>query len=288
MGVSPDCNLLTEVGSQKKVERISAKAVSNLSKYSIASRQLRYEHDLAIYHSNLCTKLFYPEQRMSVFVTEEGYEICVTDDVLVLTPEGWKEFGKLAVGDEIYVNGNDVPPYMDEEALRALYVDGKRTQKEVADLLGVSERTIRFYVHKFGLEKGIGPKLMGSDNPRWKGDDVSKRGGYDRTHELTDRMKTGVCSKCGRRLPTQIHHDDRNPVNIDMNNLMELCDLCHAMEHHGMVIKWVRPSKIAMIRYGGVEPSLGFRVKDGENVVVEGFIVRFPDNAEKTINIEAF
>lgn len=100
-------------------------------------------------------------------------------------------------------------------------------------------------------------------------------------------MKTGVCSRCGRTLPTQLHHDDRNPVNTSEDNLIELCDLCHAMEHHGAVIKWVRPAKIVSIRYGGTDKSYGFTVRDGKSIVIEGFIVEFPHHtAESKIVME--
>jgi hypothetical protein len=59
------------------------------------------------------------------------------------------------------------------------------------------------------------------------------------------------------------------------------------MEHHGMVIKWVRPAKIVSILYGGIDKSYGFTVVAGKSIVVEGFIVEFPQyNAESKIVME--
>lgn len=98
---------------------------------------------------------------MNTYVTEDGYSLTVTEDVLCFTPDGWIPFGDLKEGQTIYTNGIDTPIYMDKEALKRLYMDEGRTQKEIAAMLGVSERTIRAYVHRFELDKGIGPKLMG-------------------------------------------------------------------------------------------------------------------------------
>lgn len=287
MGFAPDSNLLTEIGSQKKVTKVTALVMSRYSKYSIGSKPLRYVDDLKIYHSVLSVKLFYPEQQLKTFVTEDGYSLTVSDDVLCLTPAGWRPFGELQVDDVIWTNGNDVPAYTDRESLKRLYIDQDMTQGEIASLLGVSERTIRAYVQRFDLGKGQGPKLFGEDNPNWKGDNVSKRGGYERTRNHYNRNKAGICSRCGRELPTQLHHDDRNPVNTEENNLIELCDLCHAAEHHGEVIKWTRPARITDIRYGGSKKTLGFELENGDNVVVEGFIVKCPrDNAKDIIIME--
>lgn len=285
MGISPDSNLLFEQGSQKKVTKISAKAVSRLSKYSVQSKQLRYEQDLAIYHSPLCKKLHYPSQSLKLYMTEDGYILSVTDDTLCLTIDGWRPFGELKVGDVIQTNGIDTPMYKDPESLRRLYIEQDLTEKQVAEICGVSEHTVRVYITRFGLGKGKGPKLFGEDNPKWKGDDVSKRGGYERTRNEYNKLKTGVCSRCGRTLPTQIHHDDRNPVNTEKNNLLELCDLCHAAEHHGMVIKWTRPARITEIRYGGVSESWGFQLEDGDNFIAEGFIIRCPEETADKIEI---
>lgn len=285
MGISPDANLLFEQGSQKKVTKISAKAVSRLSKYSVRSKPLRYEKDLAIYHSPLSKKLHYPPSPLRTYTTEDGYMLSVTDDVLCLTLNGWRPFGELQVGDTIQTNGIDTPMYMDKESLKRLYIDEDMTEQEVADYCGVSARTIRAYVKKFGLGKGQGPKLFGENNPNWKGDNVSKRGGYERTRMGYSNLKTGVCSRCGRVLPTQIHHNDRNPVNTDGNNLIELCDLCHAAEHHGMVIKWTRPAKITEIRYGGISESWGFLMEDGDNFIAEGFILRCPEESADKVDI---
>lgn len=286
MGITGDTLMLYESGVNKAVTTVSAKAVSQLSKYSLNNIKPRYEDNLAIYHSKLKEKYFYPPQRLMVFLTQDDYEITVSEDTLTLTPTGWKKFGELEIGDVVWTNGIDKPQYQDKETLKRLYIDEGWTQGEIADFLGISKRTIRAYIHKFGLGKDENKAHYGVDNPSWKGDAVTKRGGYERTREKFNALKTGICSRCGRKLPTQLHHDDRNPVNIDENNLMELCDLCHAAEHHGMVIKWTRPARIVGIRYGGVDKTYGFALENGDNFIAGGFIIKSsPEGAEKIVDM---
>lgn len=54
-------------------------------------------------------------------------------------------------------------------------------------MYGVSPRTIRAYVDKFDLHRGDAGAKFGEDNPNWKGVNVTKDGGYSRTHGITDR-----------------------------------------------------------------------------------------------------
>lgn len=285
MGIDAYSRLLLLKGTSDKVGKVSAKDLSNISKYSVDSYRVRCvdEVDKGVSHSTVHEIFFYPPQRMIVLETEDEYSIAITPDTEVYTLYGWMKAGDLRVGDMVYTNGIDIPPYRDKETLRRLYYDEHLTQKQIADRLGIAERTIRYYIHIYGLEKGCVHKMMGAENPRYKGDDVSKRGGYDRTHELYDKYKTGVCERCGRTLPTQLHHINRDPTDVSRENLMELCDLCHAMEHHGFVIKWVRPGRITKIRYGGTKESLGFSLYDATNVVIEGFVLRFDKEGAETV-----
>lgn len=125
-------------------------------------------------------------------------------------------------------------------------------------MYGVSPRTVRAYVDKFNLHRGDAGAKFGEDNPNWKGVNVSKDGGYSRTHNITDKQKKGVCDRCGFVGVTQIHHDDRNPVNTDSENLIELCVMCHKAEHLGAPVRWIRPARITEKRYAGHEKSYGF------------------------------
>ncbi len=41
------------------------------------------------------------------------------------------------------------------------------------------------------------------------------------------------CNRCGWDGYCDIHHNDRNPSNMDKGNLLALCPNCHVDEHHG-------------------------------------------------------
>ena len=155
-------------------------------------------------------------------------------------------------------NGTDIPPYAQRDTLELLYVKKGKTQKEIAQMYGVSPRTIRAYVDKFNLHRGDAGAMFGEDNPNWKGINVSKDGGYSRTHNITDKVKKGVCDRCGFVGATQIHHDDRNPTNTESDNLIELCMMCHKAEHLGAPVRWIRPARVTEKRTSGYQKSLGF------------------------------
>lgn len=280
MGVDYSSNMLTLRGKADKVDRITCQDISRLSKYSIGSYQLRFanEDELIIGHSTLNKSFFYPETQTIELVTEDDYRICLTKDVKVFTLDGWKEAEDVKVGDLIYTNGIDIPPYQDKETLRKLYYDEHLTQREIAERLGCKERTVRFWIHRHDLEKGVVAKQIGEKNGRWKGDDITTHGGYERTHEKFNKLKKGVCSRCGRTLPTQLHHLNRDTTNLSEDNLIELCDLCHAMEHHGYVIQWVRPARVTKINYGGSMKTYGAKLFDSDNIIINGFILRFDEN----------
>jgi hypothetical protein len=143
-------------------------------------------------------------------------------------------------------------------------------------MYGVSPRTIRAYVDKFNLHRGDAGAKFGEDNPNWKGVNVTKDGGYSRTHNITDKVKVGICDRCGFKGATQIHHDDRNPTNTDSENLIELCMMCHKAEHLGAPVRWIRPARIIEKRSSGYDKSYGFNTSLG-NVVINGFILKFPE-----------
>lgn len=50
--------------------------------------------------------------------------------------------------------------------------------------------------------------------------------------------RCAFCYKNNRRM-LQIHHNDRNPENNEIENLILLCVYCHAAEHNDVkIIEW--------------------------------------------------
>lgn len=265
------------VNKARAVTSHSVSDMSTLSKWSINNKPVRcYDestHELT--HEPLSAIYAYPEMRMYTIRTEDDYSCTLSGDCEVLTVDGWKAVDKLEKDDVLMENGTDTPAYQDYETLKRLYVDKGMTQKAIADMYGVSPRTIRSWVDIHKLHRGDAGALFGKDNPAWKGDDIGRLGGYDRTHRLMDGNYEKVCSRCGSTENIQLHHDDRHTQNTSAENLIPLCMMCHKAEHLGAPVRWIRPARITAIDYAGHEKSFGFDTRCG-NAVIDGLIVRFP------------
>lgn len=261
------------------VKSDSASYVSSFSKWSVNEKPLRcYDAtEKKLTHSPLRKVLTYGEDRLYKIRTEDDYEGVFTGDTLILTADGWMPVIDLTTDDTIMENGMEKPPYQDKETLKRLYVDKGMTQQEIADMYSASPRTIRAWVDRFELHRGDAGALFGEDNPAWKGDDVSRKGAYGRTHNKMDAERGNVCQRCGAVGDVHIHHRDRIVDDIEDDNLEILCPMCHKAEHHGAVIRWIRPARITDIEFGGYDKTIGFTTDMG-NVVVDGFIVSFPED----------
>ena len=258
------------------IKKDSASNFSTLSKWSINDKLIRcYDEDMKeLTHAPLTAIFQYPESKLYRIKTQDDYDVTLTGDCEVLSMNGWVRVDELKVGDVLCENGMEVPPYQDKDTLKMLYVTKGKTQQEIADMFGVKPRTIRAWVDRFDLHRGDAGALFGSDNPAWKGDDVSKLGGYDRTHRQEDRTLGNVCSRCGAVGDVHIHHKDRDPTDTNPSNLEVLCPLCHKAEHLGAVVRWCRPAEVTYLVSSGYAPTVGFDTKY-RNAVIGGLIVRF-------------
>ena len=219
-------------------------------------------------------------ERLIHLETDCGYILECTNDTEILTANGWIPVYEVEVGREIWVNGQPSEAYRDKEFLEEWYVRRKKTQKEIADMCStpehpVAERTVRAWVKKYGLGRGDSGALYGADNPRYKEDLDTQKGLYARSR--FGIVKKNVCAICGRKGPTDIHHDDHNLLDSEGDNLIELCEKCHQMEHKGAIIKHTRPTKITVKRTAGVEPTVHFTIS---NYVASGFIIKGEETAE--------
>lgn len=278
MGISTSSSLLVDSSNKTNVKKESAKTISwwgNITRTSTPIRSVDIKSreivpTLVVY----CVKDGY--KPMITIETDDTYSLTCTPDTLIYTVNGWVAVDKLSVGDVIYTNGEpEDNAWRDFDTLKKLYVDDDLTMKEVGDLLGVSEHTIRKWVRKHGLGKGESGKLYGVDNPNYRGGDISRDGGYQRMNAVVDElgMRTGKCSLCdavGDNL--HIHHKDHNPLNNDPSNLIELCSTCHRVEHIGYTVKHVKRSEITEIYLSGTQNAYDICTERGA-FVSEGFIV---------------
>lgn len=281
MGIHRDSNLYSLFGAKDFVKTYTTYVASTFSRWSTPTKPIRSynEQTKELEHTPIEAVYTYPEGvRMWKLKTEDNYMIELTEDSEVFTIDGWRVVSDIKEGDVILSNGTDKPPYADKDILEKLYVYKGKSQKEIGDMYGVSARTIRLYVHRFNLQRGDAGAQFGKDNPNWKGELVTKDGGYSRTERMLGEIRKGVCNRCGFEGKTDIHHDDRNPVNNSDENLIELCMMCHKSEHHGATVRWLRPATVVEVIYAGHAKTYGFRTSNG-NVVANGFIVRFNESS---------
>ena len=252
-------------------------------------------------------------------VTRHGYTIKATLEHRFLTDEGWKRLKDIHAGDKVYINGVEL--YKDRTWLCKVYqVDGF-SQKEIAEMCGVSKRTIRAWIRHFGLQKeagswSIGKKphnagktkesyapLMtvsekmqgnrnclpesraGDCNPMWKGGAVGIGGGYARTHRTFS--KTGKCALCGFYGVTELHHKDKNPCNTSSDNMIELCIACHKALHKKEVREKAILSEVLSISPVGVVDTYDIEMyAPHHNFVANGFIVHNSQQSQRYVQMD--
>jgi thymidylate synthase ThyX len=246
-------------------------------------------------------------------VTEFGDEVKATLQHKFFTTDGWKRLGELTVGSVVQTNG--IVAYKNAQWLEYQYCTLGLSQNDIASACGVSPHTIRSWVRKFGLQKEPGSwskgkvppnkgltketyeplqrvsdKMRGNTNcPQWAGtanpaykDDVGTSGGYSRTHKLFSLSEK--CECCGAEAKER-HHVDRDPTNTAAANVKHLCVGCHKLEHHGAVVKAMRPAVIVSIDFVGEEDTYDIEmVGPHHNFVASGFIVHNSQQSQRYVN----
>ncbi len=278
MGISSTSSLLVDYANKTNVKKESAKTVSwwgKLSRGSIPIRSANVETRVIVPTLvDSCTKVI--SGPMVTIETEDTYSLTCTLDTLLYGRDGWVRADSIQLGDVIYTNG--IPEdnaWRDYDVLKRLYVDERKTMKEVGEILGVSEHTVRKWVGKHDLGTGKGG-LFGVENPNYKGKDITRDGGYQRMNKVVDEegLRTGVCSTCDAVCEvTHMHHIDHNPSNNDPTNLMEICPQCHRIEHVGYTIKHIKRSEVTASYLSGMQDVYEISTKEGV-FVSEGFIIK--------------
>ena len=262
------------------VKKMSALDVSRLSKTTRTYRPIRSvdieskEITSAVAESIIKRMA----ERLIHLETDCGYILECTEDTLILSDDDyWVSAKDLDIGDTIWVNGQPSDAYKDPDFLKEWYVRRHKTQKEIAEMCStpdhpVAERTVRAWIKKYGLGRGDAGAVFGEANPRYKKDLDTQKGLYARAR--FGIIKKNACSICGREGPTDIHHADHNLLDSEENNLMEICEKCHQMEHRGAIVKHTRPTKITVKRCAGTEPTVQFVM---DNYVASGYIIKGAD-----------
>ena len=128
---------------------------------------------------------------------------------------------------------------------------------------------------------------LGERNPRYVSDrsQISVSRAYTLTHELYDNERNN-CELCGSSDNLEIHHIDRNPLNVERDNVMILCQTCHKLWHHPGV-RGAFLDKIVAIEYGGKEPVYDIAVTGtNHNYVANGIVVHNSQRSQRYVKME--
>jgi len=222
-----------------------------------------------------------------VIETEDAYELQCTLDTLLYTPNGFVTAQNLQIGDVIWTNGTPDERYKDKDFLLQCKSKGMK-YADIAEACNISVRTIRAYFKRYNINEGKTGSLSGEDNPNFKGDQISKKGGYMRMqqlaiqwyhegllpHAMTDKgLFHGICPTCDNEADLDIHHENHDTTDNRFENLSFICEKCHRAEHSGPSVRHVRKSIISNIYHSSIEPTYDVSIPSG-CYVASGFIIK--------------
>ena len=100
---------------------------------------------------------------------EDGKVITCSRDHRFLTPEGWKPLHRISGGLELSPGGfavhgaldteimvNGMAAYRDRDWLKEQYIEHNLSTTEIAGLAGVADTTVKRWLRKHGIRKGLG------------------------------------------------------------------------------------------------------------------------------------
>jgi thymidylate synthase (FAD) len=224
---------------------------------------------------------------------KSGRVIKATGKHKFMTQTGFKCLEELSVKTRVYANG--IPALDNEAWLREKYLKENNTLAEMAVLCGCCTTYVTKALRRFDINKplsmrknrqpGRGKKGMFSqeqrqeisdrmkreNNPSWRGNNLTKSGGYARVNR---EITPDVCWGCGTSNNVERHHIDENPSNPDEGNILFLCQKCHKAFHLGQGVLTVFLDEITSIEPIGHEPTFDIIMKTSpHNYVANGFVV---------------
>ncbi len=114
-------------------------------------------------------------------------------------------------------------PYTREQ-FAALYYNEAMTITEIAEHFDIGRKIVQTDMRRFGIKarKPTPRNQIGSNNPNWKGDEVSYRGAHVRVR--SQRGKPAICEQCGKPAKewASVSKQHHNP-----SDFRSLCRSCH-------------------------------------------------------------
>lgn len=228
-----------------------------------------------------------------------GKTLTCTKEHKLLSSRGWLSLNDIVHGIQISTNNvistgildteiltNGIEAYKDKEWLNLQYIINNFSQKEIADIAGISHHTVRSWIRKFNLQKPLGSwtigkvpwnkgrrynnppmsttnklivsqRMMGSNNHRWKGgitkDAITIRRPVNKLRSLIYQRDGNTCRLCkNTSINTSIHHIipiwANKTLATDIDNLAVLCNSCH-YKIHGHELEYVDQLNREYIKY---------------------------------------
>ena len=122
------------------------------------------------------------------------------------------------------------------KGIARLYASGEYTTTHLAEIYGVTPKTIQRIARKYGVIRTLteANKLMAPLKHYRKLPPEA----YKKRKHLLARVRYQLlkehpfCTVCGAKERLEIDHIDNDPTNNDLSNLQVLCDLCNAGKSH--------------------------------------------------------
>ena len=129
---------------------------------------------------------------------------------------------------------------LNENKIRDLYVNQKKSAKEIGVVFRVSDITILNRLKKMNIKRrdmseAMRGKYILDKHPNWKGGKSFEPYGIEFTKQLKEQIRKRdnyICHVCGKKQEElkellSVHHIDYNKQNNLSLNLISLCRKCH-------------------------------------------------------------
>ena len=232
--------------------------------------------------------------------TKLGYEIELTSDDRILTPDGYVLVDRLQVGCKIAVNGTS-KLYMNKAWLRDQYNKQMKTSVQIAAEFGFTDSVVKRWVriHKLPKKsasyfncgrvpwnKGLGEKddirvskqAAALRKYHWNGGHSSisfpRRERVVKPSARTSYKLVGSkCEICSKTKNLQLHHNDGNRDRNDKNNHTTVCRSCHGRVH-SRNLEVVYYDDIVIIEDAGEQKVYDIAMaNENHNFVANGVVV---------------
>ncbi|MFH1289849.1 MAG: polymorphic toxin-type HINT domain-containing protein, partial [Nanoarchaeota archaeon] len=177
------------------------------------------------------------EVKKWIRLTIKGTQYFLTEEHPFFTTRGLVEAKDLLVGDMVlHSSFNDKLSFRIKKYNPMFLQEARRKVSDFQKVKLVSEETRRKSsesntgkVRSEEIKKKLSEGRKGEKNPNWKG---GKSVNKNKLRTKITQREITACGSCKKtKVPLDIHHKDKNPMNDRIENLIVLCESCHYSIH---------------------------------------------------------